>query len=70
LGRGFAGLGVVEAFTVDRGDFRAHAAEIAGELAAMVDAVTHAELEERYSGELEHATEVRDLNKMIAFKLR
>jgi len=49
-GRGFAGLRIVEAFAVNGGDFRAHAAEITGEFSATMDAVTHADLEEGYSG--------------------
>ena len=67
---GFARLGVVEAFAVNRGDFGAHAPQIAGELAAMVDAVVHANLHEGDGGELEDAAEVGDFDEVIAFELR
>jgi hypothetical protein len=70
LGGGFASLRVVETFAVDGGDFRAHAAEVTGELAAMVNAVVHADLQEGYSGELEEAAEVGDLHEVIPFELR
>ena len=60
---------VVETFAVDGGDFRAHAAEVAGELAAMVNAVVHADLQEGYSGKLEEAAEVGDLHEVIPFEL-
>src|SRR6266852_8335423 len=67
---GFARLGVVVAFAVNRGDFGAHAPQIAGELAAMVDAVVHANLHEGDGGELEDAAEVGDFYEVIAFELR
>src|SRR5229473_4911178 len=67
---GFARLGVVEAFAVDGGDFGAHAAQVAGELAAMVDAVVHADLHEGDGGKLEDAAEVGDFYEVIAFELR
>ncbi len=67
---GFAGLGIVEAFAVNRGDFGAHAAQVTGELAAMVDAVVHADLHEGDGGELEDAAEVGDFDEVLAFELR
>src|SRR5260221_6360250 len=67
---GFAGLGVVEAFAVNRGDFGAHAAQVTGKLAAMVDAVVHADLHEGDGGELEDAAEVGDFDEVLAFELR
>ncbi len=67
---GFAGLGVVEAFAVNRGDFGAHAAQVTGELAAMVDAVVHADLHEGDGGEFEDAAEVGDFDEVLAFELR
>src|SRR5258708_20587898 len=67
---GFARLGVVEAFAVNGGDFGAHAAQVAGELAAMVDAVVHADLHEGDGGELEDAAEVGGFDEVIALELR
>src|SRR5713226_2940610 len=67
---GFARLGVVEAFAVDGGDFGAHAAQVAGELAAMVDGVVHANLDEGDGGKLEDAAEIGDFDEVIAFELR
>jgi hypothetical protein len=66
----FARLDVVIAFAVDRGDFGAHAAEVAGELPAMVNAVVHADLQEGDGGELEDAAEVGDFHEVLAFELR
>src|SRR5260370_29289596 len=67
---GFARLGVVEAFAVNGGDFGAHAAQVAGELDAMVNAVVHANLHEGHSGKLEESAEVGDFDEVIAFQLR
>src|ERR1700676_555610 len=66
---GFAGLGVVVAFAVDGGDFGAHGAEVHGELAAMMDGMAHAELEEADGGKLEQAAEIDDLDERLAAHL-
>jgi len=55
------GLARRHSFAIDRGDFGAHAAQIARELPAMVDAVVHTDLQEGDGGELEDAAEVGDL---------
>src|SRR5215470_10150055 len=57
---GFAGLGVVVTFTVNGRHFGAHAAEIRGKLAAVVNRVMQADHEEQHCGPLEEAAEVND----------
>src|SRR5258708_24266210 len=59
----------VVAFAVDRGHFRAHGAEIGGELSAMVDSVIGAERQKADSRKLEHAAEVDALRQRIGAEL-
>ncbi len=66
---GFAGLRVVIAFAVNGRNFGAHAAQVAGQLPAMVDAMVHADLQEGDSGQLEDPAEVGDLHEVLAFQL-
>jgi hypothetical protein len=65
----FAGLGVVVALAVDRGDFCAHRAEVHGELAAMMDGMVHAELGEADGGKLEQPAEIDDFDEWLTVHL-
>jgi len=62
-------FGVV-AFSIDRRDFAAHGAQIGGELPAMVDGVTKAEVKESDGGKLEGPAEINNFGGLFASESR
>src|SRR6516162_9280023 len=64
--RGFFGLFGIVTFSVNRGDFAAHGAQIGGELSAMVDGVVQVELKVGDGGQLESSAKVESLGELVA----
>src|SRR5713226_512568 len=60
--RGFACLGVVVAFAINRRDFCAHAAQVGSKLAAVMNRMMQAEHHKLHRGPLEHPAKIHDLH--------
>src|SRR5262249_23355560 len=66
---GFAGLGRIVAFAVDRRDLTAHGAQIRGKLPAMMGGMQNADLREADCRQLKKAAKVDDFDERLAMQL-